>query len=329
MTGPQLTPLESNDIKININDSEIPFSSSAKIKKVLENEADSTKDITQGQENIDESNHFQSRLRIALYAGFCELLIALSYCLLILPFMEKRTRWFNSPFVLLSLLLINFITRLMNLEKIETLKYISYGVRGINFSAIDIQTIDMLFHELGHYIAVILFLKSPVNIVMHTSLTNAYATTYFNSDHLTNLGERVGYENSRILIAAAGPMFQVMRNFTSLLIAQCLSNNRPEISTYIRVRVVYSLFSIFLYNISPYYLNCDQNNTNDYCYLEKAGAPPYALALGMLGSILFFQCTLSGISYIRQNKTRIVQHESRDIELGHNQLANRLVKSHR
>lgn len=303
MTGSLFT-LELNDIKININDSETHLSSSAKIQKVLENEAETAKEIVQDEENIDESNQFRSRLKIASYAGLCELFVALSYCLIVLPFTEKKTRWFNSPFILLSLLLVNFITRVVNLEKIETTRYLAYGIRSINFSAIDIQTVDMLFHELGHYVAVILFLKSPSNIVLYPSLIGSHATTYFTADKLTSLGEKVGFRNSRILISAAGPIFQVLRILISMLIAQCVANHRSEMSTYLRVRAAYSLLSIFLYSISPYYLDC-VDESNDYCYLEQSGAPPYALTLGMLGSVLLFQCALSGISRLRQERSRM------------------------
>lgn len=289
----------STDIELE-EQQEKKLSSLAVIKQKLKGEVNLQDLDVESQEVeyevYEEPYNFKERLKVAARAGACEFTIATIYCSVIIPFIENDPKWFNEPYALLSLPAINFLTRMYDFDQMPSvLKYSMYAVRGFFFSVVDRSTIGPFWHEVGHYL-----LRKPFfsnadedSININPSLTNPRFSTHYANSNLTETGNSIGENNSGILVSSAGVGFETFRNLISLLVAQAISKKHPELATYMRVRIIFNLLENFLYSISPYYSDCNEMKSNDFCHLEEKGVPPYVMTMFILGSMLFMQCMIS------------------------------------
>jgi len=246
-------------------------------------------------------------LRNILLPGLIESCVGLGYASAVIPFLEPNSSWWKNPFTMASIVLsANFLSRTIELmprfnslphkNKKQILQAWRFA-RGLLFSSLDLATRDVLIHEGGHALTTLcLFQNANPRITVTPGFMSAGGYTSFSdTTRLNNLGETLGNDKSWMLVSAGGTGATMLWNYGSLIAAQAIPNDDSEIKSYLRFVVLVSVIHSVWYALSAY-VACEPPG-HDFCSLDKNGISPAVAASFIVGSMMFLQLLLSGISY--------------------------------
>lgn len=172
----------------------------------------------------------------------------------------------------------------------KVLNFLQY-LAPLNFSCvIDTNTRDLLIHEGGHALAAQALIKEPNPRISIKPL--AGGVTSYRVGALSRLGEFVGRENSKLLIAAAGPALSVGLATASLGFSLALRKSHPELSRYLLMMSAVSIAQHALYALSALWSSKAQLG-HDFVRLMGGGLHPVAsvatiVALPIIVRVGFF-----------------------------------------
>ena len=159
------------------------------------------------------------------------------------------------------------------------------------FATLDSLTHGTLIHEAGHALAAwLLFSDSQPKITIH--LHGGY--TEFRAGGLTSWGEWLGYNRSRVFVAAAGPGLAMIDASILLIIAHLIKEDHPDwhwTLIHIAIQRVSSHVAYALSALTP--LSPEKALSHDFHYLWKhANIHPVAAAVAMAALPILVQCAL-------------------------------------
>lgn len=155
---------------------------------------------------------------------------------------------------------------------------------------VDSQTRGLIVHEGGHALAATLLIKDPQVRIKINPFQGG--VTSYNTWPLTRLGELFGRENSKLLIAAAGPLFSVITATTCFGASLALGKSHPELSRYLKMTSLDCIAQHAFYAFSALGTAASEKS-HDFVNLMGAGLHPLAavvsiIALPILVKLGFF-----------------------------------------
>lgn len=256
----------------------------------------------------------EERVRRAARASLAESMVSLGFSGLAVYFMEANSSWIRNPLLVTTFsLLINFLLRIPNPSN-KWMQFALRSLRSIVYSSIDQRTRDAIWHEFGHVCAfLLLYNKSDPSVTIIPSFFSAGGNTHSShSKTLSEFGAALGFENSQLATSMAGTGASMAWNYAGLILSTTLLGNHPEIKSHLRFSIAISVLKSIEYALSPYYLDCDKNKSNDFCRMDESGISPTYAILFIVGSILLLQLFLSLSKWICT--PRNVAHSEDDYE---------------
>lgn len=268
---------------------------------------------------ITANSNSSSKLHNILLPSFIETSVAMSYSAVAYHFLTSKVAWYLNPFVTSSTLMgFNLFQRLLSTSLSDDNKVDKAGKkmlrvsRGLVYSLMDTGTRSIVVHESGHALAALSFFQNA-NPRIHITPGKGGFTSY-HLDALTELGKKIGKTHSRTVITAAGTGVATLWDCMSLIAAQTISDEYPEIKSHLRLAVLVNVLNELAYVFSVYYSGCD-NIGHDFCKLDQAGFSPSEAAAAILVPLIVLQGILSGISYMRHSKNMKDNKETRIEEI--------------
>lgn len=254
------------------------------------------------------------RVRRAALSSLVEAMIAIGYSSTTTAFLASNTSWIRHPFVISTFfMLINFLLRIPSSADEWTRKQLRV-IRGAIFALMDNRTRYIVLHEGGHALtALSLFqfkLDYPYIEITPNYNMSSGARTVYNSNTLSSLAKQLGLSlsSSKLAVTAAGVGISTLWNGTSLIAAQSMSDEHPEIKSHLRMTALISIFSDLLYALSAY-IKCDKGN--DFCALKENDISPLFIILFITTSMLALQLFLTCSTRYVCNSTNIVESENK------------------
>jgi len=262
-----------------------------------------------------EIQNYSQAARDVLVPFFIEALIGYGYCGAVTPFLDNNEQ-INNPFVSTSLLLLaNLLIRTGNLKITgNSANLLLRIVRSGCFATIDNKTRDILLHEGAHLVGMLAVVKGTPHITLQPNFFSMRGeTSYPNPLMLSPFGQQLGLDPSEKLVSAAGTIGTTLWSQVSLLIAQMIPDQYPEVKLHIRLAAWMSIISSVSYALSAYSDEC--KNPNDFCKIRDSLSPGAAIA-AIVGSMVLVQAMLSGITACRKSKRRRldIQDETPKVE---------------
>ncbi len=241
------------------------------------------------------SNNIIENPKNSLLPSAAESVAGFTYASAATPFITKNTPWYFHPFTTTSgILAINFLLRTSKFDNKLNQK-LNRTLRSGLFGVIDAIHRGVLTHEGGHALALLcLYLDSHPQITItppNGGLTN-WGFSPGTKGTLSELGTMFGVQKTHAVISAAGAGAELLYNYGSLITAQAISDDYPEIKSHLRVSTAFSVVTAAYYALSAIWTS--ETATHDFCSLrDNGGIPPAAAALFLVGSVLLLQLFLS------------------------------------
>lgn len=161
----------------------------------------------------------------------------------------------------------------------------------ITFSSlVDTNTREVLIHEAGHALAANILIKNPRTQISIDPFKGGQTT--YRLGALSKIGEFFGRENSKLLIAAAGPVLALGTATIGFGAALALRKSKPELSRYLKIMSINSVAQHAFYALSALWTSATQKG-HDFIQLMAGGLHPIAavvsiVALPIIVKIGFF-----------------------------------------
>lgn len=159
------------------------------------------------------------------------------------------------------------------------LNFLRYLTPGIFSSMVDAHTRDLIFHEGGHALAANLLIKNPNSRITIKPLEGGQ--TAYRLGPLTKLGEFFGRNNSKLIIAAAGPAVSVVTATIGLGASLAIRKSNPEMSRYLKVIAADSIAQQAFYALSALWAPATQKG-HDFLQLMAGGIHPIAAVVSIV-----------------------------------------------
>ncbi len=137
----------------------------------------------------------------------------------------------------------------------------------------------VVVHEGGHALAAQALIKNPrVNVKVNPF---EGGLTSYRFGALTKAGEFLGRSNSKLIIAAAGPVLAIATATVTFGTAIALRKKHPELSRYLKTTAIGDFIQHIFYAISALWTSSAQKS-HDFVQLMAGGIHPVAAAVSML-----------------------------------------------
>lgn len=146
-------------------------------------------------------------------------------------------------------------------------------------SLVDSKTRDLLVHEAGHAIAANALIKNPNTRISIVPFEGGQTT--YRLGKLSTLGEFFGRENSKVIIAAAGPALAVATATASFAIGSAIDKSNPELSRSMKISGIDSIARHVFYAFSAI-KETVKSKANDFSVIWSRGIHPIVSAITML-----------------------------------------------
>lgn len=180
------------------------------------------------------------------------------------------------------------------LKKRETFQLayniLQYLIPGTFSAIVDSNTREKVVHQGGHFLfAKLLFNNSQAKTTIKPLES---ASTSYHANALTKVGEAFGKTNSKLIVAAAGPALSVISAAVTLGTSLALRKTHPELSRYLKVIAVDSIFMNASYALSALWTAATKKS-HDFLQLMTGGIHPIVsiisiIALPLIVRIGFF-----------------------------------------
>jgi len=260
----------------------------------------------------DYFSNQENRQTIFIPSGV-EAAVALTCAAITTPFIAKETKWYWQPFAVSGLVLFsNIIVRRSELssafkknrcaitcndERIITETSFSKSLlrclRANIFAGYDLIYRGIFTHEGGHALAgFLLFQNCTPQITINPPIGGftSYPNCTFNQ-----LADKLGDNMTKAILYGSGPGAEMLWDYISLMAAQALPDDYPELKAYLRLSVILSVLSEIMYALA----DCENHPGYDWCNLNKTEGISPAIAVSFIViSALIVQLLSSGMNYL-------------------------------
>jgi len=259
--------------------------------------------------------------RKAFLHSLAEFSVAMGFAGATACFIPTDTKWYVNPFTLSgSIASINLLIRLLHEKFFVPRNYnIGYSrlVRSFLFANMDTLTRNVITHEGGHFVADLSLLgNAQISITPNGLFGDGTAGITHASVTLNDLGKIYGEQKSRMIISASGPLASIIGNYLSMIVAQALPDNYPEIKTYLRMTAAIQLLLEILNVVADAIKGCEKSN-DDYCFLEKGGISLVGIIACIAGTALLLQLFLSCVTHCCKKTNQNTETQTPAIEEVH------------
>lgn len=171
-----------------------------------------------------------------------------------------------------------------SIESSNTRKALIFGLNYLvptSFSAITSASTDVLVHEAGHAAAASLLFTNARPSITVEPFSGGY-TRYFISG-LTELGKKIGFRNSDMIVSAAGSATAVAFGAVLLSGSYLVQDSHPELSRYLFISSLVNITNHAIYALSVLWTPLT-NTGHDFVYLGLHGVSPL-LACGIIVAV--------------------------------------------
>ena len=176
------------------------------------------------------------------------------------------------------------------------LKFFSYFC-GTSFSMIDLTTRDLLTHEMGHLVAAeMLYQNARAQITVDPFIGGA---TSFYASKLSQLGQMLGAKNCQRIVSVAGAGASFFFAMINLIASHELSESHPEMSKYLLVMALMSIFQSITYAATCFLSSYQSMAGHDFANLWSLGVHPLAAIATMIVLPIAVKTALFAFDYLK------------------------------
>ncbi len=165
-----------------------------------------------------------------------------------------------------------------------TLRSLCLHVQCLFFSLIDIPTLKVLIHELGHFIAMKILFKNNHPVINDIPFIGGNTLFNGNIADLSEIGTQLGQKNAWLVTVAAGPALIQLVSTIQLIASQFLIPKYPKIGYYVFWSGLVGVFGTATYALTAAFTSkLNSPIPNDFTVLhQNLGLHPAAMAAGSL-----------------------------------------------